>query len=172
MNENPYAAPVANPVAPINHLKVPPKRIREVLFSYEGRIPRRAFWGYMIMLTIFNFLLIQAAASFVPKESRTFLVIYFAVQLPVLCMTLAIYAKRWHDRNKSAWWNLIMIALSIWGGWLHLTNETAVMSPEKVMLPSVFVPIIIMGLLGIWLLVECGCLRGTVGPNQYGDDPT
>ena len=24
---------------------------------------------------------------------------------------------------------------------------------------------------GIWILVECGCLQGTVGPNQYGPDP-
>jgi uncharacterized membrane protein YhaH (DUF805 family) len=24
----------------------------------------------------------------------------------------------------------------------------------------------------IWLFVELGCLRGTVGPNQYGADPT
>ena len=25
---------------------------------------------------------------------------------------------------------------------------------------------------GIWTFVECGCLRGTVGPNQFGPDPT
>ena len=24
----------------------------------------------------------------------------------------------------------------------------------------------------IWTFVECGCLRGTVGPNNYGQDPT
>ena len=27
-------------------------------------------------------------------------------------------------------------------------------------------------LLGIWTFVECGCLRGTVGDNNYGSDPT
>lgn len=27
-------------------------------------------------------------------------------------------------------------------------------------------------LLGIWALIECGCLRGTVGMNNYGTDPT
>lgn len=25
---------------------------------------------------------------------------------------------------------------------------------------------------GIWSLVECGCMRGTEGTNEYGDDPT
>jgi uncharacterized membrane protein YhaH (DUF805 family) len=24
----------------------------------------------------------------------------------------------------------------------------------------------------VWALVEAGCLRGTVGPNHYGPDPT
>lgn len=24
---------------------------------------------------------------------------------------------------------------------------------------------------GIWVLVECGCLRGSDGPNEYGADP-
>lgn len=32
----------------------------------------------------------------------------------------------------------------------------------------VFIPII--G--GIWMIIECGFLRGTVGPNTYGGDPT
>ena len=30
-----------------------------------------------------------------------------------------------------------------------------------------FVPIV-----SIWALIECGFLRGTVGPNQFGQDPT
>ncbi len=46
--------------------------------------------------------------------------------------------KRYHDRNKSGWWVLI-----------------------------VFVPVI--G--GLWYLIECGFLRGTPGPNNYGPDP-
>jgi uncharacterized membrane protein YhaH (DUF805 family) len=52
---------------------------------------------------------------------------------------MAIYVKRWQDRDKSGWWILIG-----------------------------FVPII--G--GIWAFVECGCLRGTMGDNRYGPDPT
>ena len=25
---------------------------------------------------------------------------------------------------------------------------------------------------GIWAFIECGCMRGTMGPNSYGNDPT
>lgn len=53
-------------------------------------------------------------------------------------MALAVGVKRWHDRNKSAWW--ILIALIPYIG-------------------------------GIWILIECGCLRGTLGPNRFGGDP-
>jgi len=32
--------------------------------------------------------------------------------------------------------------------------------------------ILLIPLIGpIWFLVECGCLRGTEGPNEYGPDP-
>ena len=29
----------------------------------------------------------------------------------------------------------------------------------------------IAAILGVWALIWFGCLRGTVGPNQYGPDP-
>jgi uncharacterized membrane protein YhaH (DUF805 family) len=33
--------------------------------------------------------------------------------------------------------------------------------------------ILLIPLVGaIWYFIECACLRGTEGPNQYGDDPT
>jgi uncharacterized membrane protein YhaH (DUF805 family) len=53
-------------------------------------------------------------------------------------ISIAVAVKRYHDRNKSGWWVLI-----------------------------VFVPVI--G--GLWYLIECGFLRGTPGPNNYGPDP-
>jgi uncharacterized membrane protein YhaH (DUF805 family) len=51
---------------------------------------------------------------------------------------LCVYGKRWHDRDKSAWW--ILIGLIPFIGW-------------------------------IWVLVEVGFLKGTDGPNRFGEDP-
>jgi uncharacterized membrane protein YhaH (DUF805 family) len=56
----------------------------------------------------------------------------------VTWISIAVGIKRFHDRNKSGVWILI-----------------------------IFVPVI--G--GLWYLIECGFLRGTVGPNDYGPDP-
>ena len=53
-------------------------------------------------------------------------------------ISIAVGIKRFHDRNKSGVWILI-----------------------------IFVPLI--G--SLWYLIECGFLRGTPGPNDYGPDP-
>ena len=60
------------------------------------------------------------------------------VGLITIYFALAVYAKRWHDRDKSGWWTLIVLVPFIGA---------------------------------IWLLVECGILEGTRGPNRFGPDP-
>ena len=56
----------------------------------------------------------------------------------VTWISIAVGIKRFHDRNKSGVWVLI-----------------------------IFVPVI--G--SLWYLIECGFLKGTTGPNNYGPDP-
>jgi uncharacterized membrane protein YhaH (DUF805 family) len=55
-------------------------------------------------------------------------------------------------------WSIFAVTTKRWhdrdkSGWWFLIN---------------FLPVI--G--GFWALIENGCLRGTEGPNSYGDDPT
>jgi uncharacterized membrane protein YhaH (DUF805 family) len=39
--------------------------------------------------------------------------------------------------------------------------------------PGWWIFIIFIPIVGaIWYFIECACLRGTEGPNQFGDDPT
>jgi uncharacterized membrane protein YhaH (DUF805 family) len=58
--------------------------------------------------------------------------------LPLSWPWVALQVKRWHDRDKSAMWLLL---------------------------------ILVPGIGGIWTWVECGFLCGTVGKNEYGEDP-
>jgi uncharacterized membrane protein YhaH (DUF805 family) len=126
--------------------------------SFDGRIPRKTFWLsilVMIILTwILEFILFatfgasmmsvdpnatpEAAAAAMQESMGQMMVPIGILILITLWPSLAIYAKRWHDRDKSGWWSLIL-----------------------------FVPLI--G--AIWLLVECGFLRGTEGPNRFGENP-
>jgi|SRR4051794_6248413 uncharacterized membrane protein YhaH (DUF805 family) len=111
---------------------------RYLLLSMDGRITRRSFWLTILAIAVVSVIvrIIDAIIHSPTYYGTGILGILLGVAL--IYPAIALYAKRWHDRNKSGWWSLIAL-----------------------------IPII--G--GIWLLVELGFLRGTVGPNSYGPDP-
>lgn len=140
VHENPYAAPRhLNYERRIAGANPRPGNLLRLLFFFQGRIPRRVYWGAYLSTTLFFYLGMFVLGAVFGEESTAAGVGFFALYLPMLWVFLAITVKRWHDRGKSGFWVLIG-----------------------------FIPII--G--GIWQFIETGCLRGTVGPNEYGEDPT
>jgi uncharacterized membrane protein YhaH (DUF805 family) len=121
---------------------------RWLFSSFEGRITRAKFWAGIIVLWILAIILnLLVAAAFginydpmqpFPRMAPLAWIVWLLAALALVYASLAVAAKRWHDRDKSGWWSLIGL-----------------------------VPII--G--GVWIIVECGCLPGTEGPNRYGPDP-
>ncbi len=109
-----------------------------LLTSFEGRINRAKFWAGVGVLIAISIVLnvVDAILGLQLAEGVGILGAVFAIAS--IFFALAIYTKRWHDRDKSGWWNLIIL-----------------------------VPVI--G--AIWLIVECGILEGTRGPNRFGPDP-
>ena len=130
---------------------------KNLYLSFEGRLNRKPFWlgllAMAVVIWILEFIIFSMfggsammsidannpdAAAAMTTAMSGMMVPFSILFLVFLWPTLAIYTKRWHDRDKSGWWSLIM-----------------------------FVPII--G--GLWFLIECGFLRGTDGPNRFGNDP-
>ena len=120
----------------------------DLLFGFQGRANRAKFWMVALGIVVVEVILFaailggaamsgdpeQIAAAMGPVASIVLLVFVVVATW----ISIAVAVKRYHDRNKSGWWVLI-----------------------------VFVPVI--G--GLWYLIECGFLRGTSGPNNYGPDP-
>jgi uncharacterized membrane protein YhaH (DUF805 family) len=76
-----------------------------LFFSFRGRIDRREYW-----IAAFKFGVVFAVAGmvieYIAKEHVWIAcIIMFSLFWPVF----AIQTKRWHDRNKSGWWNLIVL---------------------------------------------------------------
>ena len=118
----------------------------DLFMSLQGRIGRGKFWlgvlgivvGSLVIGAVLGMLGLFNVDPATGQPGAGFWIGYLILMALLIWPSICIYAKRFHDRDKSGWWMLIGL-----------------------------VPII--G--SIWLLVECGLLKGTEGPNRFGPDP-
>lgn len=75
-----------------------------LLFSFVGRAGRAPFWLLMIVMFVGQIL---ATVADLQRSGHEFGSVSGVFLLIILWPALAIQAKRWHDRNKSAWWILL-----------------------------------------------------------------
>ena len=118
------------------------------MFGFQGRTNRAKFWlvAFAILVVeaiLFAWLGSNVAMSDDPQEALARMgpvtsIVLLLFGILVTWISIAVGIKRFHDRNKSGVWVLI-----------------------------IFVPVI--G--SLWYLIECGFLKGTTGPNNYGPDP-
>jgi len=101
--------------------------MQSLLFSFQGRINRAKFWlvhvvMWVVVLVVAGAILGSAAMSSDPQAALQSVgvaggLILLVVYILALWIGLAIAAKRWHDRNKSAWWILIVFVPAVGGLW-------------------------------------------------------
>jgi uncharacterized membrane protein YhaH (DUF805 family) len=91
--------------------------ILALMFSFSGRIGRAQYWlGYAIQLALLAFGYICLLYG---EEYHNILALAASllIFLPSIWAGLSIMAKRYHDRDKSAWWILIGLIPIIGGIW-------------------------------------------------------
>jgi uncharacterized membrane protein YhaH (DUF805 family) len=140
--------------------------------SFEGRINRKPYWIGLIVLIIVMMVIIFGASflligSIVEPTFQTRLVT-FVLQLLFLYPSTALMVKRLHDRNRPSYWAafiLVPMVLKSLTDLMGMTGDPLNQSALDYLLN------IIVFVVSIWFFVELGCLRGTVGTNQYGPDP-
>jgi uncharacterized membrane protein YhaH (DUF805 family) len=118
-------------------------QILKVLSSYQGRIPRRIYWAYVILAAIV-WVVASVAALLIGiglYALRLDVIAIFLIFAPWVLMAPFSRAalKRCHDRNHS-------------GSYIFFLFLVPLLGP-------------------LWLMIELGLLRGTVGPNRFGPDP-
>ncbi|EGR0746788.1 DUF805 domain-containing protein [Vibrio parahaemolyticus] len=136
---------------------------KELLFSFHGRIDRKTYWIWNVIYYISIIGFGAGISKLFPAFSYLLLPIFLLV---LLIPDLAITTKRWHDRDKSIYWLGLNIPLVI--GRIA-TPMTSLMAQEP-STPQLFIASISL-ICGLWILIECGFLKGTSGPNKYGPEP-
>jgi uncharacterized membrane protein YhaH (DUF805 family) len=94
--------------------------LQQFYFSAQGRVNRKQWWLRLI-LPIFVITLVLAfidtvTGAYEPKTGVGILSSLFA--LASLIPAILVDIKRWHDRDKSGWWMLIVLVPIIGSIWL------------------------------------------------------
>ncbi|OZG73060.1 DUF805 domain-containing protein [Hahella sp. CCB-MM4] len=95
--------------------------LKQVLFSFSGRVGRKVYWLAILGMIAF-WAIIGGLATVLGKDSNVVAAIAFVFYIPFIWISLAVQVKRWHDRNKSGWWVLIGIIPLIGAIWVFIEN--------------------------------------------------
>jgi uncharacterized membrane protein YhaH (DUF805 family) len=146
----------------------------DLLFGFSGRINRGKFWLW-ILLYFVGAIVIGIVAALIGSAILT-AILYLVFGIGALVSGIAVGLKRLHDRDRSGWWLLVFYVLP------SVLSAVSIGFAFKGMLSGDLSGLATGGtgsmllslasfVIAIWGFVELGCLRGTVGPNQYGPDP-
>ena len=154
-------------------------------FSSQGRLNRKGWWLSLIGLLIAVFLIsmvlsfgmVLAGLELEKIQSLTNLVVTLVILYPLY----VIHLKRLHDRERPEILAVVFLVPSVINVVLQYLGITGSFEKQIVLGQEVlaFVPnqigIIVVwltGIVGIWVLIELGILRGKTGPNAHGPDPS
>ncbi len=151
------------------------------LFSFRGRISRAQFWGFVLLCYAVGAIIgivieaLKKDLEALTKDFRDPPSEPWALALGVLPVflflysSLAVSAKRLHDRGKSAWPRLLAMYAGPW--LIAIAAFQAPISTPNSKAGAVFLTFAAFFAVHIYVFIALGCRRGTEGPNQYGPDP-
>lgn len=121
MSTDPYQTPTTPVSANTFASGQNPVGWKEVMFSFQGRIGRKTFWLSILAITVVAWVAIAiimgiGANMETGEISPLALILLVLLYIPMIWISLALQAKRWHDRDKSAWWILLNLVpiINIW----------------------------------------------------------
>jgi uncharacterized membrane protein YhaH (DUF805 family) len=153
------------------------------LFDVRGRINRARYWRIAVAVAVVLAVLLAALWVYALSIPGAYenggptpfpgdpagiagAVLWFALLALALIAGVAATIRRLHDRNKTGWWILILVVAP------DLLTAVAEYLAENALSDIVAYVLRIAAMaIGVWAFVELFCLRGTAGPNRFGDDP-
>lgn len=141
------------------------------LFSGQGRVSRKAAWLFVLATIGVSFVagIIDVLFLGTPLESADTGPMSLLVSIALIWPSIAVSAKRFHDRGMSGWWVLYFI-LIIGAGALLGLGVMAMQGDGSPVLGG-FLVAIGVGVPFIWQFIILYILPGKKGPNKYGPNP-
>jgi len=84
---------------------------KQFYLSAQGRVNRKQFWLWLVLpcavISVVLVLLDLVLGTYDAEDGVGLLSSIFS--LVVIVPAILVYIKRWHDRDKSGWWMLIVL---------------------------------------------------------------
>jgi uncharacterized membrane protein YhaH (DUF805 family) len=120
--------------------------VRKLLFSLDGRVSRAPYWLVLLAVLFIDSAAFGAIGGFELFDGDT----------------MAVERK-----GVSRFWALLVVLLSLWLGLVVTVKRWHDRNKSGRWVLLNLVPVVGW----LWTLVECGFLKGTTGPNRFGQDP-
>ena len=105
--------------APLRSAFDDPMPLAQVLFSLRGRVPRKVFWLYGVLGPLLVSVMLEMLLGIVGVGERR-AELFTSVLIAWPCVAVAV--KRWHDRDRSGWWVLILVVPVLGALWTLIEN--------------------------------------------------
>jgi len=137
----------------------------QLFTSVDGRIPRQTYWLGILAITVIGLPVIVLAAYLGGGTAGAIANLFF------LWCGFALSAKRAQDRGKNYLFVAGIFALAAF--LTNLAASQAAMMGKMAAEPSPLLLVVFLLFVAyvLFLFIELGLRRGTVGPNRYGPDP-
>jgi len=140
-------------------------RLKDILFSFQGRINRQRWWLLWISVGVVSFVYSMVvgniAAEIMPSDFLWSLAVSIAM-LPAYYVYIAIDIKRLHDTGRSWGWGWLSVVSCVFSV-IFLFTEIGSDAEMVTFLGKFIIPIPVY--------IICGFFRGEDGDNEYGPDP-
>ena len=157
--------------------------VKDMLFSFKGRIRRRDWWLWSIAATIIYlaaYWLVgtvllgssgAALASFAQRTSESLLP-ELIVTLPLMFVSSALSAKRAQDRNMVAWPFIAIVIANTLTSFIPQIEEAFAAVQDGQAWQILILAFHVAAFIGsLYSLIMLGFMDGTPGPNRFGRSP-
>ncbi len=166
---NPYGTPAAQQSLPGQGGPAHKMSMKNLLFSGQGRIPRSTWWITLLIVGVLNLIIFfgMVSTTLFSLMSENYDAAKDAIEQAETGTTATINPEDAKAPSMApvflgflAMIPLLWICFALHAKRWHDRGKSGWLAA-----------LAIIPFVNLWLLIECGFLRGTVGPNQYGPDP-
>lgn len=139
--------------------------------TFSGRAARSEFWWFVLFGLIVGIVAMIIDTMLLGYESDEESPFRLITQVLFFLPGMAVSVRRLYDREMSAWWTAPVWASTVVDIFTRLSGRNImdeINSPPWAMFA--LIALLFCGVYIVFCLVQF-CTRGTIGPNQYGDDP-